>query len=114
MNEEYYAENDYENNTSDAIKIEDIRRLEWQANYFASNLLLPKENMAYEFFKILEEEGIKDKGYGALFVDQQECNINHYYKVTNKLKQKFEVSRKAISLRLKDMKLLKDSTSMYA
>lgn len=114
MTEEYYAENDFENYDYNFIKVADIKRIEWQANYFASNLLLPKDNIKYEFFKILEEEDIKDKGYGALFVDRQECNINQYYKVTNKLRDKFQVSRKAISLRLKELELLNDSTGMYA
>lgn len=114
MTQEYYAENDFENSDYNLIKVDDIKRIEWQANYFASNLLLPKDNIKYEFFKILEEEDIKDKGYGALFIDRQECNINHYYKVTNKLRDKFQVSRKAISLRLKELELLNDSTGMYA
>ncbi|MDP3148585.1 MAG: ImmA/IrrE family metallo-endopeptidase [Ignavibacteria bacterium] len=109
MNGEYYAENDFENNNFDVIELEDIKRIEWQANYFASNLLLPKTSIIHELCKILIEDDIRDKGYGALFVDRQECNINNYYKVTNKLKLKFDVSRKAISFRLKNLGLLIDS-----
>ncbi len=112
MSKEYYAENDFENSNFEEIKIKDIKRLEWQANSFASNLILPKENLLKEFYKCLEEFEIKDKGFGALFVDKQECNVKHFYKVTNKLKEKFEVSRKVVSIRLKDLGLLKDSNNL--
>lgn len=105
---EYCAENDIDLTGLGIINVKDIRRLEWQANFFASCLLLPKENFLIEFFTMLEKLDIKNRGFGHLFVDRQECNINNYYKITNTLKQIFGVSRKAISIRLKNLDLLKD------
>jgi Zn-dependent peptidase ImmA (M78 family) len=114
LNKEYYAENDIEDGGYDIINVKEIRKLEWQANYFASSLILPKDPFLNEFFKLLEMEDIRNKGYGALYVDSQQCNINHYYIVTNRLREKFSVSRKAISIRLKNLGFLNDATGMYA
>lgn len=113
LTKEYYAENDLEEGGYDLININEIKKLEWQADYFASSLILPKNNLLNEFFKLLELEDIKNKGYGALYVDAQQCNINNYYKVTNRLREKFSVSRKAIAIRLKNLGYLNDSTGMY-
>lgn len=114
LTKEYYADNDIEEGGYDIINVKEIKNLEWQANYFASSLILPKDNFLKEFFKILEIEDIKNKGFGALYVDGQQCNIDNYYRVTNKLRHKFSVSRKAISIRLKNLGFLSDATGMYA
>lgn len=108
MYAEYYSEKDYENEIPSFIKIEDIKRLEWQANYFASCLLLPKEKFVKEFLTLICKEEIKNRGYGILFVDNQECNLNNFYMVTNKLRDLFKVSRKVIEIRLKNLDLLTD------
>lgn len=114
LKKEYYAENDIEEGGYDLINVKEIKKLEWQANFFASSLILPKDNLITEFFKLLEIEDIKNKGYGALYIDGQQCNINNYYRVTNRLREKFSVSRKAVSIRLKNLGLLNDATGMYA
>ena len=108
MHSEYYSEKDYQNEIPTFINVKDIKRLEWQANYFASCLLLPKENFVKEFLKLIHIEEIKNRGYGALFVDKQECNQKNFYLITNKLKDIFQVSRKVIEIRLKNLDLLTD------
>ena len=112
LKKEYCVENDIDATGLNLTNLKDIKRLEWQANFFASNLLLPKENFLIEFYHLLDLLDIKNRGYGALYVDRQECNINNYYKITNTLKQIFEVSRKAISIRLKNLKLLNDPSGI--
>lgn len=114
LSNEHYAENDIDGGGFDSRNLKDIKRLEWQANYFASSLLLPKNNLLVEFYNLIGTLDIKDRGYGPLYVDNQQCNINNYYKITNTLKQEFEVSRKAISIRLKNLNVLNDTTGIYA
>jgi Zn-dependent peptidase ImmA (M78 family) len=87
---------------SDFIVNVEIKRLEWQANYFAASLLLPEKNFNKQFCQILEEEDIRNRGYGPLYVDRQACNQQDYYKVTNKLVKYFSASRQAVTIRLKE------------
>ena len=105
---EYYSEKDYQDEIPTLIDVKDIKRLEWQANYFASCLLLPKENFIREFLKLILKEEIKNRGYGILFVDSQNCNLKNFYLITNTLKDIFQVSRKVIEIRLKNLDLLTD------
>lgn len=105
---EYYSTKEYEEKAS-VVNIEEIKRMEWQANYFASSLLLPQKAFVNEFLKLLETEGLKDRSFGLLFVDNQQCNLNSFYKITNKLRYYFQVSRKAVEIRLKTLGLLNDS-----
>lgn len=105
---EYYSEKDYQNEIPTFIDVKDIKRLEWQANYFASCLLLPKENFVREFLKLILKEEIKNRGHGILFVDNQNCNLKNFYLITNTLRDIFQVSRKVIEIRLKNLDLLTD------
>jgi Zn-dependent peptidase ImmA (M78 family) len=108
ITQEFYSEDDLEDNSSNVINIEEIKRMEWQANHFASCLLLPHDNFVKRFQQLLDNEGLKDKGFGLLFVDNQTCNLNHFYRITNGLRETFRVSRKAVEIRLKDLKLMTD------
>lgn len=105
---EHYSERDLENENSNIIDLEEIKRMEWQANYFASCLLLPQRHFVSVFVELLKKEGIRNVGFGLLFVDNQACNLINYYKITNQLKSIFRVSRKAIELRLKNLNYLSD------
>jgi Zn-dependent peptidase ImmA (M78 family) len=91
----------------------DLRSLEWQANYFAACLLLPKHPLVKAFCNFALEHGIKYRGWGFLFVDQQPCNQHNYYITTNHLKWMFEVSRAAITLRLQEVGILKDMYGVH-
>lgn len=85
-----------------------LKRMEFQANYFASCLLMPREPFITAFGEELVWRGLHDKGFGALYVDTQECNLNNYFAVTKSLMKQFGVSRAAVVIRLTGMKLLKD------
>jgi len=98
---------DYENTTD--IGVMDIMRMEWQANRFASCLLLPREQFMEDFYTIAEDIGLQDRGFGILFLDSQRCNIDAYYRVTNNLKRKYAVSRRVIKIRLKKFGVLNEA-----
>lgn len=56
----------------------DLDRLEWQANQFSSLLLMPREAFTRSFYRELEERGIRDRGYGPLYLDNQSCNSKDF------------------------------------
>ncbi len=91
------------------VNVQDIRRIEWQANYFASCLLLPKVELTKDFFKIAQKLDLHNRGAGWLYLDNQKCNIDIFYNITNLLKNKFQVSRSVIKIRLKELGILNES-----
>lgn len=93
-------ENDIEFEHPERINLKDIRRMEWQANYFASCLLLPKKQFEKEFFRQVFLHELSDRGHGLLYVDDQACNIDAFHKVTAPLVKKFQVSRSVVKRRL--------------
>ena len=94
-----------------AISIKDIMRMELQANYFASALLLPKENLVQKFISTLSKYKIPNKGHGHLYLDSQHCNLQSYHKVTTDIMQLFKVSRTVVKIRLLKLGLLKEERS---
>lgn len=97
------------NDPGDDNLSKDIRRLEWQANYFASCLLLPQESLVEALFILASKFRIYDKGFGLLYLDDQQTNLNSYNKVINQLKFQFGASKAAITYRLKDLGYLTDA-----
>ena len=92
------------------VEISDLglRRLEWQANHFASCLLMPRSNIENSFSQLIDQLAIPNKGHGALYVDNQACNLNNFYLVTGPLMRQFHVSRQAVTYRLIDLGLIHD------
>lgn len=88
-----------------------IARLEFQANYFASSLLMPRANFLKDFQALASHLGLVNRGYGALYVDDQPCNIQNFKIITNCLMRQYAVSRKAVAVRLESLDLLKDQRS---
>lgn len=105
---EYCESNDLEIGEDDELN--GLRSLEWQANYFASCLLLPRRVLTNECLALLRSRGLKNRGYGPLFLDEQHCNKSEYYLITSQIKSTFNVSRIALKLRLEDVGLLYDVT----
>lgn len=87
----------------------DIKRMEWQANRFASCLLLPKGPVMRDVAALAVKLDLKNKGHGLIYVDDQRVNINTFYQVTSELKQRYNVSRTVVRNRLKDLGVLKDA-----
>lgn len=86
-----------------------LQRMELQANYLASCLLMPKERVRKAFYRQLLLRGVQDKGFGPLFVDRQECNLRNYYGVTAHLMAQFGASREAVTIRLAGLGLINDA-----
>jgi Zn-dependent peptidase ImmA (M78 family) len=87
----------------------DIARMEFQANYLAASLLLPRTHIIEDFSRLVRSLDIVDKGYGHLYVDEQPCNLQNYEVVTSHLMGKYSVSRTAAKIRLEAMGLLYDA-----
>ncbi len=106
----HYSDIDLENPIS--VGITDIVRMEWQANYFASCLLLPTDQFVKAFLIEAARNELVDKGYGLLYLDAQKCNQDTFYKVTSRLKNKFKVSRSAVKIRLGKLGFLNEASKM--
>jgi Zn-dependent peptidase ImmA (M78 family) len=88
-----------------------ISRMEFQANYFAASLLMPKINFLNDFKRLTRALELTNRGHGALFVDNQTCNVKNYEAITNTLMQRYSVSRAAIAIRLSSLGMLNDVRS---
>lgn len=86
----------------------DIVRMEYQANIFASSLLMPKACFVGDFRRLTKWLHITDRGFGELFLDGQLCNYQNYEKVTRELMKRYDVSRSAVTIRLESLGLLHD------
>lgn len=87
----------------------DLRRMEWQANFFASCVLLPLGEFVARFFQAVEIWNLRDRGYGLLYVDDQPVNQAAFMAVTSFLSNSFDVSRQAALIRLKELGYLNDA-----
>lgn len=78
--------------------------LEWQANAYATSLVMP-EIVFRNAVKLKQQEmGIGRRG--KIFVDEQLCNKKAYYEIISRLSQFFQVSLTAIEYRLKKLDLV--------
>lgn len=105
-------EEDIDTDSSGTANLKDVRRMEWQANYFASCLLLPKEQFEREFFRQAAIHELSDRGYGLLYLDNQRCNIDTFLKISTPLMKKFEASRSVVKLRLLKLGFLNERQRM--
>lgn len=85
------------------VGIKDVMRMEWQANQFASHLLLPNQHFIKAFKSIAAQNGLSNRGFGVLYLDQQKCNQDTFYSVTSPLMSRYKVSRETIKIRLKKL-----------
>lgn len=108
MVQEYCDEEDHALSRVELYSNTDILRMEYQANYLAACLLMPKTQFTEDFRRVAEALDIANKGFGALFVDNQVCNIQSYMQLTNLIMQKYGVSRQAASIRLDSLGFLRD------
>jgi hypothetical protein len=102
---EYCQEEDFIDIRFDS-SLKPVKQLEWQANHFAACLLLPRSNFMADFLSLAEGMGLKDRGHGWLYVDNQPCNVASYHKVVNSLLGKYRVSKSVIKIRLEQFNFL--------
>jgi Zn-dependent peptidase ImmA (M78 family) len=108
MKAESVDESDLEKYDID-LGINDLRHLKWQANYFASCLLVPHDALIVSADKQARYRDLRDRGHGLIFVDNQPGNIENHYLITTALMKEFAVSPTTVSTRLKALGLLNDS-----
>lgn len=89
----------------------DVARMEYQANIFASCLLMPHVGFIGNFRRIAKWLDIPNRGFGELYLDTQPCNYRDYERVTEELMKFYGVSRAAASIRLQSLGLLRDVRS---
>lgn len=78
--------------------------IEWQANCFASCLLMPKNSIILRLIAIQKELGISKQG--SIFLDNQYCNKKDYMEIVNYLSNFFGVGKISIEYRLNDLGLI--------
>jgi len=83
-------------------------RLEFQANSFASHLLLPEDDFLKKTKELRNCLDIRDRGYGYIYVDDQPSSYSDYFSLLSGLSTYFEVSKQAIEIKFKKLKLLND------
>lgn len=113
MSGEILREYNLSDDAGAGIGIADFKRLEWQANQFASLLLMPTKSFLNDFVAALEMFEIPNIGFGALYLDGQPCNQDNFYRVSSLLKNRYQVSQQAIKIRLKSLGLLKERSGAW-
>lgn len=83
-------------------------RLEYQANLFASALLLPDKQLRLAVEALRWQLRVYDKGFGYIFVDDQPCNFIPYNQILSGLSDHFGVSKQAIEINIKSAGLVTD------
>ncbi len=102
-------EHDFTLTRPPAVGGSDVARMEFQANYFAGCLLMPRVFLTEDFRSLVRELEIADRGFGPLYVDDQPCNLNNFAQVTGRLMTIYGVSRTAVKIRLESIGLLRDA-----
>ncbi|MBE7368019.1 ImmA/IrrE family metallo-endopeptidase [Ramlibacter pallidus] len=100
---------DFELQRSPAFEGADVARMEFQANFLAAGLLMPRTHVAEDFQRVVRALDIPNRGYGPLYVDNQPCNLQSFDSVTGGLMQRYGVSRSAVKIRLESLGLLRDA-----
>ncbi|HNR21032.1 MAG TPA: ImmA/IrrE family metallo-endopeptidase [Bacteroidia bacterium] len=74
--------------------------IEWQANQYASNLVLPKDSLLARLCLYQKREYLK---VGKIFIDDQTINIKIYHSTIKELAYIFDVTMTSVSYRLNDL-----------
>lgn len=83
-------------------------RLELQANLFASEMILPDQMFRSIVAADCKRLGMRDIGFGYIYVDDQPCNYQPYNELISDISQYFRVSQQATEIRLKRLGLVND------
>lgn len=108
MKRETCHESDVDLDDPREIGIKDVVRMEWQANYFASCLLLPTDHLVKAFSIEATRRQLINRGHGLLYMDYQRCNLDAFYAVTASIMNEFGVSRSVVKIRLKELGILNE------
>ena len=111
---QYLDKDSLEESDLDNLEILDnsmVAKLEFQANYLASCLLVPNDQLAKEFSKIYSNSGLKRRGVFWIYLDNQPENKMIANNIVSKLARYFDVSKSVIRIRLIGFGLLHDERS---
>ena len=108
MRREYCQGKDFSLERLPTSEETDIARMEFQANFLASSMLLPKHNVIKDFRNQVDKLGLLNRGYGPLYLDKQPCNIQNFEQISAQFMRQYGVSRSAVTIRLKSLGLLHD------
>ncbi len=89
--------------------LNDKNWIEWQANYFASALLMPEEALYIQLYIWQKSNGINR--VGKVYLDNQSCNKLDYKRMTEKLSSFFNVSKAILKYRMDELDLIQYSSS---
>lgn len=106
MTRESVCARDIDQSQQITIPKSEVERLEWQANTFASCLLMPYEEFHTTFGLLVQHLEIRNRGHGALYLDKQRENVAQFHKVCTSLSDYFGTSKTAIRLRMRTLGLL--------
>lgn len=84
--------------------------LEWQANKFASSLLLPRKTVPGFVLAKQKERGVVGN-LGTLYLDRQSGNVEDFYAIVKEMEFIYQVSRSAIRIRLRELNILEDNAN---
>ena len=108
MNGEWCDASDFALERSASADGTNVARMEFQANYLAASLLLPRHNVISDFRGLVGGLELSNRGFGSLYVDNQPCNLQSFEIVARHFTAHYGVSHIAATIRLKSLGLLRD------
>jgi len=85
--------------------------IEWQANKFASSLLLPRQTVPIAVVQKQKELGISSR-IGTIYLDRQQSNLIDFKIIMDHLVSLYETSKASIRIRLKELNILIESSTI--
>lgn len=85
--------------------------IEWQANCFASEFVLPKAVLYSRLVRLQRYLKLKE---GIVYLDDQPENRANFYELITLLSKLFHVSKTSVIYKLKEMNLLKDNSRLQS
>jgi Zn-dependent peptidase ImmA (M78 family) len=85
-----------------------VDRLEYQANIFSAELILPEAALIVAIATFRRDLGIRNRGHGYIFVDNQPGNLSTYYDLIGRIETHFSVSRQVIEIKIRALGMLND------
>ena len=84
-----------------------VRSLEWQANYFAACLLLPKVSLSVRL--MMEKDDLGLHRTGPLYVDEQRCNQDSFHTITGNIAKTYGTTKTTVIYRMRQLDLLDEN-----
>lgn len=83
--------------------------IEWQANYFASSLVLPQAPFLARLWKCQDS---LNRSRGMIYLDDQYENVKDFIELIKNLSYLFNVTKTSVIYKLKEMDLINDQSRM--